>query len=179
VDRKVVQVREGLQSLTRPVARGGVPAAACGFIARGTRVATPQRRKAIEDLQVGQEILAVDPLTGRRSVATVTGLVHDYRECVGLGFGERDLLLTADHPLFCPQGAVFAPAGDWALRRRLELLDVQAEALAPVAVDTVSSFAGLYEVLGVSISAARHGFVANGVVVYRGEPIEERVRPLG
>ncbi|MBL8955496.1 MAG: Hint domain-containing protein [Myxococcaceae bacterium] len=136
-------------------------------ISRGSRVRTPRGERNIEDLAVGDEVLCVDPSSSVFVAATLTHIRVARRECVSLGFGAGEsLVCTSDHPLYCPVTREWAPAGDWALGRRKQLLRAEVEGVVAVAVSTVSTFAGVHDVFDLTVDHPLHDFVANGVVVH-------------
>ncbi|MBL8951815.1 MAG: hypothetical protein JNK82_13620 [Myxococcaceae bacterium] len=146
-------------------------ALACGSetrvcVARGTRVSTPRGLRNIEDLLPGDEVLCVDPDTGQQLATRLTSTRSAVRECVSLRFDTGALVVTSDHPLYCPTAREWAPAGDWALGKRTHLLRVTVEGPGPVHVDRPETFAGVHEVFDLSVDHPLHNFVANGVLVH-------------
>lgn len=78
----------------------------CGCFTEGTLVATPQGLRAIEDIAVGDQVLAWNPDTGETSTQTVTALIRPepqatYALVLLDGGGEREVFTSsADHPWF-------------------------------------------------------------------------------
>lgn len=140
-------------------------------VARGSRVRTPRGLRLIEELAVGDEVLCVDPERGTFERATITWVKSAERECVLLRFEGGSLTLTSDHPVYCPEKAEWAPAGDWALEKRSRLLDASGETPRVVEVSEVSTFAGVREVFDLTVDHALHNFVAEGVLVHNKEPM--------
>lgn len=143
---------------------------ACGggpkCVARGARVRVRDGERNIEDISVGDEIITVDVATQASRVARVSAIAKATRECVQLRFGGGALMLTSDHPVYCPVEKVWAPAGDWALGKRTWLLQLMGASLATVEVTEVSTFAGVSDVFDLTVDDDAHTFVANGVVVH-------------
>lgn len=108
----------------------------------------------------------VDPDTGQLVAARITAIRTAERECVQLGFADGELTATSDHPLYCPQTRQWAPAGDWALGKRTQLLRVEAEGVTPVVLGRTSTFAGIHQVFDLTVDHPLHNFVANGVLVH-------------
>jgi hypothetical protein len=140
-------------------------------VARGARVRVPGRTRAIEELAVGDEVLCVDPDTGRSVPSRLVEIRRAERECVRLTSAEGGLTLTSDHPIYCPVTRQWAPAGDWALRRRSKLLVSRDETVRVATVEEVSAYAGVFEVFDLSVEHPLHNFVANGVLVHNKKPI--------
>ena len=91
-------------------------------VARGARIRVPRGTRPIEELQAGDEVLCVEPDTGRQVTARVVATRSAKRECVRLVTAGSELILTSDHPVYCPASLQWAPAGDWALGQRTQLL---------------------------------------------------------
>lgn len=137
-----------------------------GCIARGARVRTPQGLRPIESITVGDEVFCVDPELRRFVIAKVSATRSVQRECVRLVFGNSELVLTSDHPTYCPDARTYAPAGDWALGRRRHLLHATDERIVPLEVRRVDTFAGVHEVFDLTVDHPLHNFVVNGVLVH-------------
>jgi hypothetical protein len=143
--------------------------AACippGCIARGARVRTPRGSRPIEDLEVGDEVLCVDPELDVTHVTRITWRRVVQRECLTLSFDGGALQCTSDHPLYCPTSKGWHPAGDWALGKRTSLLQVTAEGQRVVEVTSVSTFSGVHDVFDLTVEHPLHNFVADGVLVH-------------
>jgi hypothetical protein len=94
-------------------------------IAAGSRVATPDGWLAIELLQPGDSIYAVDVATGALVATVVTLVRSSQRECVALvGAGGQRLCLTPDHPVYAPGHAGFVVAGRFVLGQATRVLIV-------------------------------------------------------
>lgn len=141
-------------------------------VARGTRVRTRNGERLVESLEVGDEVLCVDPVTSARVVARLSAIRTSRRECLSIDAGARVLTCTTDHPLYDPLAGVYADAGDWALGRRDTLLSVPEDDAAPCV--TVKAGAGLEvtvnDVFDLTVDHALHNFVANGLLVHNKSP---------
>lgn len=149
----------------------GLAASACGecslgCIARGARVRVPGGSRRIEELQVGDEVLCVDPATGRHIETRITSVRRVRRECVALQLEGTELVCTTDHPLYSPEDATWAPAGDWAVGNRTVLALSDGAALTERPVRARRLEAGVHEVFDLSIEHPLHNFVANDVLVH-------------
>jgi hypothetical protein len=139
-------------------------------VARGARVRTPRGLRLIEDLAVGDDIFAVNPDSGELVASIVSATRTAKRECVSLSLGNSKLVVTSDHPLYCPTTKTWAPAGDWILGKRTHVLQVTNQGSTPVRVGEVSSFAGIHDVYDLSVEHQFHNFVANDVLVHNKTP---------
>lgn len=148
----------------------GLGASCC--VARGTRVRTRTGERLVESLEVGDEVVCVDPSTSTRVVARLSAIRTSRRECLLVSAGARSLACTTDHPLYDPLAGLYADAGDWALGKRQALLEVpEDEAVACV---TVGARAGLEvtvaDVFDLTVDHPLHNFVANGLLVHNKSP---------
>jgi hypothetical protein len=139
-------------------------------IARGARVRTPRGDRPIEALEVGDEVLCVDPDLGVTHVTRITWRRASQRECLMLSFDGGALQCTSDHPLYCPSSKAWHPAGDWALGKRNSLLQVTGEGQRVIEVTSVSTFSGVHDVFDLSVEHPLHNFVADGVLVHNKQP---------
>ncbi|MDX2015644.1 MAG: Hint domain-containing protein [Myxococcaceae bacterium] len=142
------------------------PASCC--VARGTRVRTRDGEKAVEFLRVGDEVTAVDPLSGRRVSTRVVDVRVSRRECLSLRSATVTMECTTDHHLFDPDAQAFADAGDWALGKRSHVTEVPEdddEPLRAVAVSSDARYVTVLDVFDVAVEDALHTFVANGLLV--------------
>lgn len=146
----------------------------CPFfcVARGSRVRTPRGARAIEDLALGDEVVAVDPVTGETVAARLMGVRRSTRETLELSGEKFVLRCTTDHPLWDPDGKCWADAGDWALGRRTSvLLAAEGQSTAVARVTSVKLDAGVSEVFDLTVDHPFHSFVASDVVVHNKSPI--------
>lgn len=142
----------------------GCPRSSC--IGRGARVTTRTGDKPIEDMQVGDELIAVDASTGQQTAAVVCEVRRATRETIVLRGPSFELVCTPDHPLWDPLAATWASAGDWALGLRRSLLVAREGHLHQVQVEQRVLAAGVVEVFDLVLAHPFHAFLANGVVVH-------------
>lgn len=135
-------------------------------VAAGSRVSTPRGLRRIEELEVGDEVIAVDPLTGRHEVTRIAFVKTAERECGALD----GLLLTSDHPVFDPDDGAFHPAGDWFTGARKHVLAFDGAGIRPWPVGAVRSFVKVSRVYDITVESQLHTFVAEGVVVHNKQP---------
>lgn len=143
-----------------------------GCVARGTLVRTPRGHRRIEELEIGDAVSSVDPSTGELVTTRVSATRSVHRECVRLATGSGELVLTSDHPVYCPQTGTWAPAGDWVLGKRTHLLRVDEQGAVAVEVLERLAYAGIFEVFDITVEHSLHNFLANGVLVHNKSPIE-------
>ena len=145
----------------------GLSLGACtSCVARGARVRTPNGRRRIEDLAVGDWVLSLDPETGELVPGPITAIRSARREVMLLSAAGHDLRVTTDHPLYCPDEKRYAPAGDWALGQRTALLCLVEDAPTVVSVDRVDVAGGIAEVFDLTVDTPLHNFLADGVLVH-------------
>lgn len=148
--------------------------AGCGVyplcVARGTRVRTKAGEKNVEDLRVGDMVIAVDPATGNQAVSPITAITTAQRECGTMWFAGRSLAVTSDHPLYDPVSKGFFPAGDWLLGERKSLLLVSAGTTSVITIDRVERFSKIDHVFDLTVEHEWHTFIAEGVVVHNKSP---------
>jgi hypothetical protein len=157
----------GAVALGAALAGGG-----CGSscISRGTWVRVPGGQRRIEELEPDDEVICVDPVTGRLEPGRVAAISSVTRECIALTVGASALIVTSDHPLYCPREGAYHPAGDWALGQRSQLLQVTDSGVRPIELTAVSRYAGVFEVFDLGVDHPLHNFVANGLLVHNKQP---------
>ncbi len=170
-------MKRRLTTLALGIGLSGCPTDSC--FAAGTRVETPDGPRPIEQLAVGDAVWAVDPQTGERFRTAVVAIARARREVGALSVGGRRLRLTSDHPLYCPERAVFAPAGQWLLGARTTLAVVEPEGLAVRSVDEAAVFDGLADVFDITVAHPLHTLIAEGVVAHNKTYPSEWVCPDG
>jgi hypothetical protein len=146
-------------------------AMSCWCVARGTKVSTPRGPRRVEELAVGDELIAVNPDTGERAPTVLVAVRAAQRECGALRVAGSTLTVTSDHPLFDPGTGRFHPAGDWLTGARTQLLTFDGARLREVAVDGRQAFVSVEQVFDLSVAHAWHTFVAEGVVVHNKSPL--------
>lgn len=149
----------------------GSLACSSGCVARGARIRTPRGPRPIEELGEGDEVLCVDPRSGALAPAVVSATRSVWRECIRIELGVTELVLTSDHPVYCPDSKQWAPAGDWVLKKRSRMLHVGSEGVAPIEVRATAVLAGVHEVFDLTVDHPLHNFVANDVLVHNKERI--------
>lgn len=123
------------------------------------------------------EIWSVDPSTGELFAAKISALTRATREIIRLQGEGFSLSCTPDHPLYDPLTKDWAPAGDWVLGLRSDLLLVPegGQAARVTAVHTRERSAGLSEVTDLSVDHELHNFVAANVLVHNKKyPVTQR-----
>ena len=144
---------------------------ACACVARGAVVRTPNGRRRIEDIEVGDTVFSVDPETGELVATTVTHIKSSERECVELVCGNGDTLVcTSDHPVYDPSAEEYADAGDWVTGEREAVLRVDGEQVRPHALESAVTYSGIREVFDLTVDHDLHNFVANGFLVHNKSP---------
>jgi len=158
-----------MKTLLLMVSLAGMGAAAgCSdsCVAAGSLVQTPGGLRRIETLEVGDAVYCVDVARGERVETTLTAVRSAVRECVSLQLGDTVLVCTSDHPLYDPDAAVWAPAGDWALGHRTRLLRVDGARVVTGVLVEAATFAGVHTVYDLTVAHPAHTFIAEGVVVH-------------
>lgn len=148
----------------------GASAACC--VAKGTRVRTKRGERLVEALQVGDEVTCIDPVTGQRVSTILSAMRTAQRECVTLSTNRGVLKCTTDHPLYDPDTATWADAGDWVLGKRSSLLwvpEADDAALERVVVEAGTTVS-LDQVFDLTVEHELHDFVANGLLVHNKPP---------
>lgn len=141
------------------------PGGSTSCIARGMRVNTPAGLRRIEDLRVGDEVIAVDPRSGVTTVSRLVDRLPGILECGTLVVEGHTLTLTCDHPLYDPVAGGFFPASEWMTGERTTLAVLTKAGVREVAVGARVPYARIAEVFAVAIEHALHTFVVEGVVV--------------
>jgi hypothetical protein len=159
--------------MKRTVLVASLLGASCGgsCVARGARVRTPRGERNIEDLSVGDDLVAVDPSSGELVATRLAAVVTADRECVRLGGEGWSLVCTSDHPLYDPQTKSWAPAGDWVLGARGDVLRVLEDGSVQSArVHESQAFFAMRDVFDLTVEHPLHNFVADSVLVHNKAP---------
>ncbi len=136
-------------------------------VARGTRIRTPKGQKCVEEFELGDEIWCVNPMTGGYVTSIVTSIQTSKRECGRLRFGQSELVVTSDHPIYCPDDGIWAPAGDWLCGDRHRFLHCgEDKIVTSTSIDQHDVFVGVFDVFDLTVAHELHNFVANGVLVH-------------
>jgi hypothetical protein len=145
---------------------GGTGGFSC-FVA-GTRIATPSGATAIEELEVGDIVLAYDERAARVVPRPVTArFVHDNHSFGVLTTSDgRALGVTANHPVYLPDEDRYVEAGQ--LRGDERLLGLGARAAAPtstISAGYAPTSGAPATVFNISV-AGEHNYFAEGVLVH-------------
>lgn len=134
-------------------------------VARGTLIATPEGKIPVEDLEVGSLIYSVDVQTKKLVLTTVVAIESAAREVGSLEVGDRRLLLTSDHPVYCPVSGSYHSAGAWFLRQRRDVTFFD-EAITAATVTRAEPHVGVRSVFDLTVDSSHRNFIANGVIVH-------------
>jgi hypothetical protein len=118
-------------------------------------------------------VWSIDVGTGQRVAATVVQVRRATRECLALRWQGGSLVCTPDHPLYSPETGTYRPASDWVTGPARTLLLSLEDGVRVVAVEGSETFAGMHEVIDLSLDLEPHNFVAAGVVVHNKSPATE------
>lgn len=132
-----------------------------GCFPTGTSIATPQGRKAIEELAAGDDVLAVDG-EGRTVRTTVKTVFINKSSLMKIETDEGVLLATRDHPVSLGGGR-FRPAGD--LKSGDRITQWENGRLTAGKIRSVDRGAGEGLVFNLEVNGP-HTFVAEGIVVH-------------
>ena len=141
-----------------------VGAPACCVCAT-TLVRTPSGLRRLGDLELGDEVLSLAVESGELVTTRIVGMRRAQRECVRLVHPGGELVCTPDHPIYSPESGEYEPASRWVDGARRSVLLV-AEGPAPADVVETQAFAGVHEVVDITVDAPMHNFVAGGLLVH-------------
>jgi hypothetical protein len=122
------------------------------------------------EVAVGEVVWSIDAATGQRVAATVVQVRRATRECLALRWQGGSLVCTPDHPLYSPETGAYRPASDWVTGPARTLLISVEDGVRVVAVEGRESFAGMHEVIDLTLDIEPHNFVAAGVVMHNKSP---------
>jgi len=117
-------------------------------------------------LEVGERVLSLEVATGRIVESTIVAVRRAVRECLALRWGDGGLVCTPDHPIFDPERGSYRPASDWLTGDARRLLVCSDEVAGEITVAATEVFAGVYDVVDLSLADGPHNFIAAGVVVH-------------
>ena len=146
---------------------GGSFAGSIGCFAAGTRIATPSGTTAIEQLALGDLVLAYDEITGRVVERPVTAtFVHTDHPVGALPLSNgRVLRVTANHPIYLPDQHRYTDAGELAGDDRLLALTASTQTSSLIAGAFDASAVGAVTVYNITV-AGEHNYFAEGVLVH-------------
>jgi hypothetical protein len=139
-------------------------------VAATTRVRTPRGDVPAGALEIGDQVLSLDITTGQLSTATIVEIRRATRECLALHHAGGALVCTPDHPIYCPESRTYRPASDWITGDAHTLLRVTADTHRPTTVTSCDTFAGVHEVLDLTLDAEPHNFLAADILVHNKSP---------
>jgi hypothetical protein len=133
----------------------------------GTRIATPEGTVAIEDLQLGQSVLAYDEKTGMVVDAIIEMLTDRHVDSyLKISFPDgRVLNVTPDHPLALQKdgGVVWIDAGQLTAGDLLMTLDEASKSVGISAISSIESIATSVPVYNFKVRHYENSF-AEGVL---------------
>ena len=132
-----------------------------GCFPAGTGIATPQGRKAIEELAAGDEVLSVDS-QGRTVRTLVKTIFVNKSPLLKIETQEGRLLTTRDHPVSLGEGR-FRSAGD--LKAGDQITRWENDRLIAGKILRVDSWAGKGLVFNLEVDGP-HTFIAEGIIVH-------------
>jgi hypothetical protein len=135
-------------------------------VCASTLVRTPSGPRRLGELQLGEEVLSLAVDSGELVPTQVVGLRTARRECLRIHCSGGELVCTPDHPIYSPESDEYEPASRWADGVRRFVLRVEGERPVVEAVVRVEAFAGLREVVDLTVDSPMHNFVAGGLLVH-------------
>ena len=139
---------------------------------RGTRIATPDGERAIEDLQVGDRVWAMD-LESRELVAqqVLRTMSHATRRVARVEFPDRVIEgVTEEHPFYDPERERWVKAGDLVEGSPVAML--HNGETRPGAVSRIEWREEEVEVLNLTVDGLENYF-AEGILVHNKSPVDE------
>lgn len=143
---------------------------ACSCVAAGSRVRTPTGEVDIASLQVGDLVLSFDVETGVAEASPIVAIRRARRECLALRIGARRLVCTPEHPIFAVDTSAFEPASAFAVHAGRPVRIAGDDAWRVGLVDAIEVYAGVHDVLDITVESRHHNFVAEGVIVHNKSP---------
>ena len=109
------------------------------FIA-GTLVATSDGMKPIEDIEVGDKVLAYDPETGEQAYKSVVRLFRNKTDkWYHVHVNEQDITCTAEHPFYVADIDEFVPAKDLKAGQHVLLSDGSCAVIDGILVEELNA----------------------------------------
>lgn len=142
----------------------------CGCVARGSRIRTPDGRRRIEDLEVGDTVFSLDPETGKFVEGEIVGIDQVERECLALELGGTTLKYTSNRPVYDPDADEYAPAGDWVRGKRSSVLVRDDDSTEVRTIEETAAYAGISQVFDLTVGTEHSNFVADGFLVHNKSP---------
>lgn len=107
---------------------------------KGTLVATVDGLKPIEDIEVGDEVLAYDPETGEQAYKPVVRLFRNETDkWYHVHVNEQDITCTAEHPFYVADIGEFVPAKDLKAGQLVLLADGSCAVIDGIQVEELSA----------------------------------------
>lgn len=148
-------------------------------VAASARVRTPRGEVPAGALIVGDSVRSLDLATGRPVDGTIVAIRRARRECLMLRWSGGELVCTPDHPLYAPETTTYRPAADWITGYATRLLVFRDDTPESVELLAAETFAGIHDVVDLTLAAEPRNFVADGVLVHNksialppGDPLE-------
>jgi hypothetical protein len=132
-----------------------------------TRVAIPGGgTRAIGTLEVGDEVMSADPVTGAAVARRVLAVLRsDGDDRIDLDAGGAHLRgVTPQHPFWVASRAAWVVAAE--LREGDVLSTLEGEALVPRAIESLSRRRAVGPVINLSVEGPEHTFFVEGILVH-------------
>jgi hypothetical protein len=138
-----------------------------GCFVAGTQIATPSGTRAIEELRLGDVVLAYDEHAGRVVPRPVTAtFVHPDHPVGALPLSDgRVLRVTSNHPIYLPDQQLYADAGELTGDERLLTLTASTQTSSLIAGAFQASATEAATVYNITV-AGEHNYFAEGVLVH-------------
>jgi hypothetical protein len=138
-----------------------------GCFVAGTQIATPSGTRAIEELKLGDVVLAYDEHAGRVVPRPVSAtFVHPDHPVGSLPLSDgRVLRVTSNHPIYLPDQQRYADAGELRGDERLLTLAASTQTSSLIAGGFQASTADPVTVYNITVEG-EHNYFADGVLVH-------------
>ena len=134
-------------------------------VCASTPVRTPSGMRRIGELRIGDEVLSLVVDSGELVPTRIVELRTARRECLRLVHAGGELVCTPDHPIYSPESGEYEPASRWVDGARRSVL-VIGDAPVAAALVRAEAFAGVHEVVDLTVDDPLHNFVAGGLLVH-------------